>query len=123
MGCFFPRYHLHTTYGYHYVMSARKKICSNTSTYILAIDKDFNKVVGRIVANFFGTIYTIQDNNIDMGVVWYEPNSIKKSPMRMRVGIDNRRKGTLKSVKYFQKEYRNKEPVLDKNGGNYHLNF
>lgn len=58
---------------------------------------------------------------MDVGMVWYESES-KERPMRMRVGIESGKKGTLKKAKELQKEYVNTAPVLKKSG-KYELDF
>lgn len=107
MNRFHPKYHLYFSYGFKYLMSARKRSFNKTSNYLIAADKsNLNKnsksFLGKVRSNFLGTEFVIYDigNNPkkskggldhvrkELGVVMYESNLLgARGPRKMRVLI------------------------------------
>lgn len=65
MARFYPKYHMHLSNGFLYLMSAKKQAINNTSNYIIAqAREDMRKkenYLGKVRSNFMGTEFTLYD--------------------------------------------------------------
>lgn len=106
MGRLYPKYYMHLTNGYLFLMVAKKRAINNTSNYIVSMNrKDPEKknqdFLGKVRSNFLGTEFTLYDSGenpsktkqiskmrCELGVVLYESNLLgAKGPRRMKVNI------------------------------------
>ena len=67
MNRLYPKYHLHTTNTYKYLMSGKKAAFNKTSNYVVSMDRsDFSKdkptYIGKCRSNFLGTEFNLYDN-------------------------------------------------------------
>lgn len=67
MGRFYPKYHIHLSDGFKYLMTAKKQAYNNTSNYIISFNKnDLNKksmyFLGKVRSNFMGTEFNLFNN-------------------------------------------------------------
>lgn len=66
MGRFYPKYHMHLSNGFLYLMSAKKVAFNNTSNYIVAQHREDmenpNNHLGKVRSNFMGTEFTLYDS-------------------------------------------------------------
>lgn len=66
MARFYPKYHLHISNGFLYLMSAKKRAYNNTSNYIISLAReDMQKeanYIGKVRSNFMGTEFTLYDS-------------------------------------------------------------
>lgn len=104
MGRFYPKYHIHLSNGFKYLMSAKKRACNNTSNYLVSMNRnDLNRksfnFLGKVRSNFMGTEFTLYDHGEDpkkvknkdlarseLGMVFYESNLLgTKGPRKMQV--------------------------------------
>jgi tubby-related protein 1 len=70
MARFYPKYHMHLSNGFKYLMSAKKRACNNTSNYLVTMNRnDFSKggggFLGKVRSNFLGTEFVLYDNGND----------------------------------------------------------
>jgi len=67
MGRFYPKYHIHLSNGFKYLMTAKKRACNNTSNYLVSMSRnDLSKksanFLGKVRSNFMGTEFTLYDH-------------------------------------------------------------
>ncbi len=67
MGRFYPKYHMHLSNGYRYLMSAKKMEFNNTSNYSVGmnrseLDKKNQNYLGKVRSNFMGTEFVFYDH-------------------------------------------------------------
>lgn len=67
MGRFYPKYHMHLSNGFKYLMTAKKRACNNTSNYLVSMSRnDLSKssinFLGKVRSNFMGTEFTLYDH-------------------------------------------------------------
>lgn len=68
MGRFYPRYHMHLSSGYQFLMIAKKRACNNTSNYIVSMNrndpekKSSGEFLGKVRSNFLGTEFVLYDD-------------------------------------------------------------
>ncbi|CAD8074678.1 unnamed protein product [Paramecium sonneborni] len=104
---FYPKYHLHISNGFSYLMSAKKRACNNTSNYIISQSReDMEKsenFLGKVRSNFMGTEFVLYDSGLNpektkdpqkyrqqLGIVQYESNILgTKGPRKMVVLLPN----------------------------------
>ncbi|CAD8064639.1 unnamed protein product [Paramecium sonneborni] len=107
MSRFYPKYHLHVSNGFLYLMSAKKRACNNTSNYIISMSReDLEKgdnFIGKVRSNFMGTEFILYDAGLNpdktkdqsklrqqLGIVQYESNILgSKGPRKMVVLLPN----------------------------------
>ncbi|CAD8076104.1 unnamed protein product [Paramecium sonneborni] len=103
MSRFYPKYHIHLSNGFQYLMSAKKRACNNTSNYIISMSReDLEKgdnFIGKVRSNFMGTEFILYDAGFNpdktkdqskirqqLGIVQYESNILgSKGPRKMVV--------------------------------------
>lgn len=105
MGRFYPKYHLHLSTGYQFLMIAKKRSLNNTSNYIVSMNKNDpekksgGEFLGKVRSNFLGTEFVLYDSGDkpskakfldnhrkELGVVLYESNLLgAKGPRKMKV--------------------------------------
>jgi len=65
MSRFYPKYHMHISNGFLYLMSAKKRAINNTSNYIVSLAReDMQKkenYIGKVRSNFMGTEFILYD--------------------------------------------------------------
>jgi tubby and related proteins len=109
MGRLYPKYYMHLTNGYQFLMVAKKRAINNTSNYIVSMnrrdpEKKNGDFLGKVRSNFLGTEFTLYDSGenpsktkmfskmrCELGIVLYESNLLgAKGPRKMKVmvGID-----------------------------------
>ncbi|CAD8058431.1 unnamed protein product [Paramecium primaurelia] len=104
---FYPKYHMHFSNGFLYLMSAKKRACNNTSNYIISQSRDdmekSDNFLGKVRSNFMGTEFILYDSGLNpektkdpqkfrqqLGVVQYESNLLgAKGPRKMVVLLPN----------------------------------
>lgn len=63
---FYPKYHMHISNGFLYLMSAKKRACNNTSNYIISLSREDlekgNNFIGKVRSNFMGTEFVLYDH-------------------------------------------------------------
>ena len=69
MARFYPKYHMHISNGYRYLMSAKKNGFNNTSNYSISMSRNDldNKNInylGKVRSNFMGTEFVFYDNGV-----------------------------------------------------------
>lgn len=92
LGRLYPKYHMHFSQGYLYLMSAKKQALNNTSNYLVSmtrndVDKKNENFLGKVRSNFMGTEFTFYDNGhnpsktkyheskrCELGAAFYESN-------------------------------------------------
>ncbi|CAD8166311.1 unnamed protein product [Paramecium octaurelia] len=107
MNRFYPKYHLHISNGFLYLMSAKKRACNNTSNYIISMSREDldkgNNFIGKVRSNFMGTEFVLYDAGLNpdktkdqsklrqqLGIVQYESNILgSKGPRKMVVLLPN----------------------------------
>ncbi|CAK81757.1 unnamed protein product (macronuclear) [Paramecium tetraurelia] len=107
MSRFYPKYHLHLSNGFLYLMSAKKRACNNTSNYIISMSREDlekgNNFIGKVRSNFMGTEFVLYDAGLNpdktkdqsklrqqLGIVQYESNILgSKGPRKMVVLMPN----------------------------------
>jgi tubby-related protein 1 len=67
MGRFYPKYHLHLSNGFKFLMTAKKRAINNTSNYLVSMNRsDLNKkspnFLGKVRSNFMGTEFVLYDS-------------------------------------------------------------
>jgi tubby-related protein 1 len=67
MGRLYPKYLMHLTTGYQFMMIAKKRAINNTSNYIVSMNrKDPEKknedLLGKVRSNFLGTEFILYDS-------------------------------------------------------------
>ena len=104
MARFYPKYHMHLSNGYRYLMSAKKREFNNTSNYSISmsrtdLEKKNKNFLGKVRSNFMGTEFIfydsgenpakVKDQNLirqELGVSYYESNLMgSKGPRKMTV--------------------------------------
>ncbi|CAD8160111.1 unnamed protein product [Paramecium pentaurelia] len=107
MSRFYPKYHLHISNGFMYLMSAKKRACNNTSNYIISMSREDldkgNNFIGKVRSNFMGTEFILYDAGLNpektkdqskirqqLGIIQYESNLLgSKGPRKMVVLLPN----------------------------------
>ena len=69
-GRFYPKYHVHLSSGYRYLLSAKKESYNKTSNYRISMDKSNfdNKSAGylaKVRSNFLGTEFHVYDKGMN----------------------------------------------------------
>jgi tubby-related protein 1 len=67
MARFYPKYHMHLSNGYRYLMSAKKREFNNTSNYLISmsrndLEKKNKNFLGKVRSNFMGTEFIFYDS-------------------------------------------------------------
>ena len=69
MSRFYPKYHLHISNGFLYLMSAKKRAYNNTSNYVISMSREnFEKgdnFIGKVRSNFMGTEFILYDSGLN----------------------------------------------------------
>ncbi len=63
---FYPKYHVHLSNGFRYLMTGKKQSFNNTSNYLMSMDKNgltkkSQGYLGKVRSNFMGTEFMIYD--------------------------------------------------------------
>lgn len=102
---FYPKYIMHLSEGYTFLLAGKKRANSQTSNYLISMNQDEISTrnpayLGKLRSNFLGTQFIIYDTGLDpakktatpetireeLGVALYESNLlINKGPRKMRV--------------------------------------
>lgn len=102
---FYPKYLLHLSEGYTFLLAGKKRANSKTSNYLISMNQDELSTrnpayLGKLRSNFLGTQFIIYDTGLDpakksahpdtireeLGVVLYQSNlMVDKGPRKMRV--------------------------------------
>jgi tubby-related protein 1 len=102
MSRIYPKYFMHLTAGFQFLMVAKKRAINNTSNYIVSMnrkdpEKKNHDFLGKVRSNFLGTEFTLYDSGenpkkskslarLELGVVLYESNILgAKGPRKMKV--------------------------------------
>ena len=144
---FQPKYHFHISGGLTYMFSAQKKLLSNTTSYVFSTDRhDFSdqKVIGRLISNFFCTEYKLYDagkepskckndptlSRSELGYVHYariDPGEPRKITVVIPKKISKMKDSLINDFKNQKLEnlyiYKNHTPKFNKETGEHFLNF
>lgn len=102
---FYPKYIMHLSEGYTFLLAGKKRANSQTSNYLISMNQDELSTrnpayLGKLRSNFLGTQFVIYDTGLDpakktatpetireeLGVALYESNLLtNKGPRKMRV--------------------------------------
>jgi tubby-related protein 1 len=66
----YPVYHMYTTEGARYMLTAKKVVMNSTSNYILCMQRDnlstkSENYLGKVKSNFMGTEFMLYDNGMN----------------------------------------------------------